>query len=200
MIAALGPACTKKPGLPPTTAAATAEPTQPSTTAAPPTPEPPTTAATPTPGPCGPPVVSAGDRARVPKLGIDAPLSLRVVGPDGRMEDPGNNEVAIYDFCRWPGLGGRPGEKNVVISGLPRGVFRDFERIASGDEINLLINGQTLQYRVVGVCRVPVAGFEKALRSTPKETLTAILGEMGDTRFVAVAERQAGSGAACPTP
>ena len=60
-----------------------------------------------------------GDKLMIPKIGVDAPFSYKVVGSDGQMPNPnGPTDVAYYDFSQWPDGGGLPGEGgNVVLAG-----------------------------------------------------------------------------------
>ena len=105
-------------------------------------------------------------RIRIPQLGVDAPLGVRaVVPPDLVMYAPtGPADVIMYDFSADPRYGGSPGTgANSIFSGhvdysykLPyapanyhgRGVFYDVRLLASGDEIVVVIDGQSLRYTV----------------------------------------------------
>ena len=78
-----------------------------------------------------PPFANLG-RMRIPVLGIDAPLSLRIVEDDGAMPNPeGPDEVSLYDLSTWPGLGGRPGEGgNAIFAGhVDRRVWLDYAQV-----------------------------------------------------------------------
>ena len=172
---------------PPATATATpdqtATPEPDGTAAATPTatatPAPPPDAATPTPEP-GSEVVSTIDelhaeygeppgavlgRMRVPALGIDAPVGVRLVGGDGQMPNPaGPSDVIWYDFSGWEGIGGAiGGGGNAVFSGhvdyaarVPyagvdyrgRGVFFSLSLLSPGDVIEVESAGQTIRYAV----------------------------------------------------
>ena len=105
-------------------------------------------------------------RMRIPTLGVDAPLGGRVVGTDGYMKAPaGPADVVWYDFSRWPGLGGLPGEGgNAVFSGhvdyaarIPyanvnyrgRGVMYSLGLLANGDEIEVEWFGRKYKYAVI---------------------------------------------------
>ena len=172
---------------PPAAATATPEQTatpEPDGTAAPTptataTPAPAPDAATPTPEP-GSDVVSTIDelhaeygeppgavlgRMRVPALGIDAPVGVRLVGGDGQMPNPaGPSDVIWYDFSGWEGIGGAiGGGGNAVFSGhvdyaarVPyadvdyrgRGVFFSLSLLSPGDVIEVESAGQTIRYAV----------------------------------------------------
>ena len=111
-------------------------------------------------------VPAAGDRIRISKIGIDAPLNTKIVPGDGQMQRPDNpDEVVWYDFSQWPGLGGAPGAPgNAVFSGevdsgrnpcdygrTPppcRAVLWDLSRLEKGDEIVVVVGGRTLLYTV----------------------------------------------------
>ena len=139
----------------------------------------PSNAPTPTPEP-GPDVVVTIDdlhdrygeppgavfgRMRVPALGIDAPVGVRLVGGDGQMPNPaGPSDVIWYDFSGWEGIGGAiGGGGNAVFSGhvdyaarVPyagvdyrgRGVFFSLSLLSPGDVIEVESAGQTIRYAV----------------------------------------------------
>ena len=143
------------------------------------TPAPPPDAVTPTPEP-GSEVVSTIEelhsefgeppgavlgRMRVPALGIDAPMGVRLVGGDGQMPNPaGPSDVIWYDFSEWEGIGGAiGGGGNAVFSGhvdyaarVPyadvdyrgRGVFFSLSLLSPGDVIEVESAGQTIRYAV----------------------------------------------------
>ena len=99
-----------------------------------------------------PPFADVG-RMRIPALGIDAPLSLRIVGEDGAMPNPeGPDEVSLYDLSTWPGLGGRPGAPgNAVFAGHvdSRGWLDyaqlEYSGLAVVFALNLLSPGQVIE-------------------------------------------------------
>ncbi len=165
-----GGAATPAPG---GTAPATATP-EPTATPAPPTPDP-----TPTPAPGDTVVTTISDlhagygeppgavlgRLRVPTLGIDAPLGVRLVGGDGQMPNPaGPSDVIWYDFSGWDGIGGSiGGGGNAVFSGhvdyaahVPyadvdyrgRGVFFSLSLLSPGDVIEVERAGESIRYAV----------------------------------------------------
>ena len=109
--------------------------------------------------------VGPGDRLVIPKFGVDAPLTYRSVGLDGVMPNPeGSDDIAYYDFSAWPGKGGRPGAGNAVFAGhvdsgskpckngtVPppcQAVLWDLNNLRVGDEIQVVVGGQTLTYLV----------------------------------------------------
>lgn len=98
-----------------------------------------------------------GDRLIIPKIGVDAPFTYRVVGPDGQMPNPvGPSDVAYYDFSQWPGLGGLPNAGgNVVMAGhvdyinVGPAVFWDLDTLAQGDIIQVRMqDGSLVEYAV----------------------------------------------------
>lgn len=98
-----------------------------------------------------------GSRIVIPKIGVDAPFSFKVIGSDGRMPPPdGPEDVAYYDFCAWPGLGGVPGlGGNAIFSGhvdyhdYGTAVLWDMRDLAPGDIIEIHMNdGSVFQYAV----------------------------------------------------
>jgi len=98
-----------------------------------------------------------GQTLRIPKLGVEAPFTYRVVGPDGQMPNPqGPRDVAYYDFSQWPGLGGVPGAGgNIILAGhvdyinYGPAVFWDVDTLAPGDIIEIVMeDGSVAQYAV----------------------------------------------------
>lgn len=105
-------------------------------------------------------------RFRIPQLGIDAPLGVRAVVPPGLVmyAPTGPADVVMYDFSADPRYGGSPGTgANAIFSGhvdysykLPyaaanyhgRAVFYDVRLLAPGDQIDVVIDGQSLRYAV----------------------------------------------------
>jgi hypothetical protein len=137
--------------------------------------------------------VSAGDRFSIPRFGVDAPLSFRVVGEDGRLEDPdGSDDVSYYNFSTWPGYGGGPGiGGNAVFAGhvdsgfapcrngtVPppcAAVLWDLNKIVQGDEITVTIAGETYRYGVISNEAVSEdAEWAPIFASGQQETLTVI--------------------------
>jgi LPXTG-site transpeptidase (sortase) family protein len=93
----------------------------------------------------------------IPKIGVDAPVTIRVMGPDGVMGAPnGRFDVVWYDFSAFPGLGGYPGASgNAIFSGHVdyhphyEAVFWDLRLLAPGDIIEVyLADGTVARYSV----------------------------------------------------
>ena len=110
--------------------------------------------------------ITNADRVRIGEFDIDAPLTLREVIPNEQMPNPeGTDDVAIYDFSAFPGMGGSPGNGGtIVIAGhvdsaskpcnngkTPppcQAVFWDLNKLRVGDTIELFVNGVTHVYIV----------------------------------------------------
>ena len=95
------------------------------------------------------------DRFVMQRLGINAPVNVSVVGPDGTMGNPlGGNDVVLYDFSAIPGLGGYPGGGNTVIAGhidyiCCLAVFAPLRYVEKGDVIDYYTgDGGLYQYVV----------------------------------------------------
>lgn len=108
----------------------------------------PVTVPTPTPGRPGVPIA----RIVVPAIGVNAPVVVKSLDPDGRMQAPDTpSEVAWYDFTALPGEG-----SNVVLAGhvdfagTGPAVFWDLWRLQPGDTVQLvLVDGSIAVYEVV---------------------------------------------------
>jgi hypothetical protein len=137
--------------------------------------------------------IPSDNRIRIPKIGVDAPLTLKVVASNGQLpRTDGPDDVAIYDLSPFPGLGGMPGRGNNIFSGDPdsgtrscsngtvpppcKAVFFDLRRLARGDEIQVFWERQAFIYRVVANCWVERTGQEVDVlyATTEKEIATLI--------------------------
>ncbi|MFN0093898.1 MAG: class F sortase [Dehalococcoidia bacterium] len=127
-----------------------------------------------------PPVYAAPiDRVRVPKIGVDAPITIRGIDSTGRMENPrGPDDIAWYQFTTKPGLGG-----NAVFSGhvdyVGRGpaVLWDLKKLAQGDVVEVaLSDGTLLEYAIDSTQSFDVDDIpmEDVLAPTALDTLTII--------------------------
>jgi LPXTG-site transpeptidase (sortase) family protein len=138
--------------------------------------------------------VSADDRIVITKFGVDAPLTHRTVGLDGRMPNPeGPDDVAYYDFSAWPGKGGAPGLggnavfaghvdsglkacKNGSVQPPCQAVFWDISQLRVGDEVELHVGGTVHRYRVA--TNEPVSAtngpWDQIVSSTAEESITLI--------------------------
>jgi len=130
-----------------------------------------------------------GDRLLIPSIGVDAPLTMRVVTTDGngaaRMENPeGPKDVAWYDFSAFDSLGGRPGVGgNTVLSGhvdyhdYGPAVFWDLRKLEVGSEIIVhLRDGSEYKYAVQWNRTVEPSSttWSEIVASTSQESLTMI--------------------------
>lgn len=161
------------------------------------TPPPPATmppVITPTSVPIPPPDMLDSDaRIRIPKIGVDAPLSMSIVGADGRLADmPTPDDVLLYDFKEFPGLGGFPGGGNTILAGKRDsgtqpcqngtrpppcpGAFFELTKLTLGDKIQLALGSSVHEYSVVSVCykpRVSTSSYEYIYKtSSSYEMLT----------------------------
>lgn len=140
--------------------------------------------------PVAEPAAAADGRVRIPALGVDAPLGVQRVAPDGTLPMPyGPVDVAWYDFSLHPGLGGIPATAgNTILSGhvdyaatVPYAgvrysgpaVFAELGQLQPGARIEVT-RGQTAVYRVVSVDILPAdrADWLTEFAATPVEMLT----------------------------
>jgi hypothetical protein len=99
-----------------------------------------------------------GLRMWIPKIGVNAPVNVRVIGGDGVMGIPnGKDDVVWYDFSNYGGMGGFPGipGANALFSGHVdyhphyTAVFWDLRLLVPGDEIDVvLLDGSVVRYIV----------------------------------------------------
>jgi LPXTG-site transpeptidase (sortase) family protein len=158
------------------------------------TPEP-TLEPSPTPIPVVP-GTNANDRIVIEKANVSAPISLKVVPPNGgNLPSPnGPDDVAFYDFKNFQGLGGYPGSGGrIVLSGhvdygsgpckngtVPppcTAVFWDLSDLKEGDMIEIRLTNGTHRYRVTGAENIGPNDQEKwtqVWNSTPQETIALI--------------------------
>jgi hypothetical protein len=107
----------------------------------------------------------AGMRMVIPRIGVNAPVNVRVVGADGIMGKPnGRFDVIWYDFGIFPGLAGFPGvpQANALFSGHVdyhpnyTAVFWDLRQLVPGDIIDVyLLDGSLLRYAVQWTTWIP---------------------------------------------
>ena len=99
-----------------------------------------------------------GLRLAIPKIGVNAPVNVRVIGADGAMGTPnGKDDVVWYDFGAFGGMGGFPGTPgaNAMFSGHVdyhphyEAVFWSLRDLVPGDEIDVyLLDGTLVRYAV----------------------------------------------------
>lgn len=135
---------------------------------------------TPPPTPTGvPPSDAPVARLVIPKIGVDAPVQIKGVDPDGAMQAPdGPWNVAWYDFSSKPGFGG-----NAVFSGhvdyvnVGPAVFWDLGDLEQNDIVEVrLEDGTVYRYRVVAKNAFDArsAPIERIVGPTPVESVTII--------------------------
>jgi LPXTG-site transpeptidase (sortase) family protein len=126
-----------------------------------------------------------GDRIIIPKAGVDAPFTYKVVPLGGQMPNPNSwDDVAYYDFVNWPGMGGLPGKGgNVVVAGhvdyINHGpaVFWDLDKLAVGDRVQIrLTDGTMVEYAVEFNKHIEAAkaDWEAIVSGTADESITLI--------------------------
>ncbi|HZP56390.1 MAG TPA: class F sortase [Dehalococcoidia bacterium] len=126
-----------------------------------------------------------GDRLIIPKIGVDAPFSYKVVPGNGVMPNPNSwDDVAYYDFSSWPGMGGLPGKGgNVVLAGhvdyIRHGpaVFWDLHKLERGDRVQIrLKDGSTVEYEVMfnKFVSEDAGNFNQIVSATADESVTLI--------------------------
>lgn len=126
-----------------------------------------------------------GDRIIIPKAGIDAPFSYKVVPVGGQMPNPNSwDDVAFYDFVNWPGMGGLPGKGgNVVVAGhvdyINHGpaVFWDLDKLVVGDRVQVrLKDGTVVEYAIEFNKHIEAdkADWEAIVSGTADESITLI--------------------------
>jgi LPXTG-site transpeptidase (sortase) family protein len=119
------------------------------------------------------------ERIVIPSIGVDAPIDLKSMGPDGMMQPPnGPEDVVWYDFTARPGSSG-----NAVFSAhvdyhdYGPAVFAKLKDLEKGDVIEVrLADATTLRYQVVVSVTYPAADapFEDIVGPTSRETATLI--------------------------
>jgi hypothetical protein len=136
----------------------------------------------------------SGDHLRVERIGIDATVSVHVIGPDGqqiRAPDSKPDDVYLEDFSvNWAGkYGGLPGTANTVMNGKRDdgtnacmggqlsppcpGVFANLALLRDGDAVGLFWKGQPYTYTVVSRCLKPTrsSNWDAVYASTKSEIL-----------------------------
>lgn len=124
-------------------------------------------------------------RLVISRIGVNAPLTVRAVGSDGVMRNPrGPEDVALYDFSAFGGLGGWPGiGGNTVLSGhvdyvnVGPAVFWRLGDLQPGDEIELhLDDGSIIKYTVRWNRTVDDASsdWNSIVAATSQESVTLI--------------------------
>ncbi len=159
------------------------------------TPLPPTVTAVPTrvPQPTPTPLPPEGNRIRIPRIGVDAPLKLSTLDASGVLQEPDTpDDVLVYDFSKYAGVGGWFDGGNLVLAGYARsekpcnggrmpppcaGVFYSINQLVPGDRIQVWWDKQEYVYTVVSTCTVDAAkNFEPIVKYTDVPAITLITG------------------------
>lgn len=126
-----------------------------------------------------------GTRLMIPKIGVDAPFTVKEVGTDGQMPNPnGPEDVAWYDFSQWPGLGGLPGKGgNTVLAGhvdyinYGPAVFWRLHELEVGDTVEIRLgDGTTATYKIEfnKTIEAAAADWTPIVEATADESVTLI--------------------------
>lgn len=126
-----------------------------------------------------------GDRLIIPKIGVDAPFTYKVVPGSGQMPNPnGPEDVAYYDFSDWAGMGGVPGlGGNVVLAGhvdyINHGpaVFWELDQLTVGDRVQIRMkDGTVIEYAIEFNKHIDAdaAPWEAIVGGTSEESITLI--------------------------
>lgn len=139
----------------------------------------PTPTPVPTSTPAPPPPTASPVRMVIPAIGVDAPISVKGLLPDGVMELPnGPEDVAWYNFTARPGAG-----SNAVFSGhldyrnYGPAVFWRLKELQQGDIVEVrLDDGSVLRYRVslMTSYEARTAPVAEIVGPSSKEVLTLI--------------------------
>jgi LPXTG-site transpeptidase (sortase) family protein len=118
-------------------------------------------------------------RLVIPRIDVDAPISVKNLGPDGGMDAPdGPEDVAWYQFTNRPGEG-----SNAVFSAhvdyrnYGPAVFAHLEDLKKGDAVEVhLADGTVYRYQVVVTVSYPAetAPSEDIVGPTSREVITLI--------------------------
>ena len=129
--------------------------------------------------PPAPAVAPLPARLVIPRIGVDAPLTVRGIGADGAMENPlGPEDVAWYDFTSRPGEGG-----NAVLSGhvdyrnYGPAVFARLKDLQPSDVVEVYgVDGSAFLYRVTARAAYAAESAPTAdiLADTGRDMLTLI--------------------------
>jgi LPXTG-site transpeptidase (sortase) family protein len=126
-----------------------------------------------------------GTHLVIPKIGVDAPFTVKEVGTDGQMPNPnGPEDVAYYDFAQWNDLGGTPGKGgNVVLAGhvdyirYGPAVFWRLHELEVGDTIEIqMADGTSATYKVEFNKQIDAsaADWTPIVEATADESITLI--------------------------
>ena len=130
------------------------------------------------------PAAGSSMRFKIPRIGVDAPVTIRGIGSDGQMGTPnGRFDVVWYDFSAFSGMGGYPGDGgNAVFSGHVdyhpnyEAVFWDLRLVGPGDIVEVgLPNGTAVRYSVQWSETIsPDADFISYVTKTGQDVITIV--------------------------
>jgi hypothetical protein len=143
------------------------------------------------------------NRILIASIGVDAPLSSKVVPANRSLPNPdGPDDAVLYDFAALGGFGGAPGGGNVVISAkldsgtvacqggnVPPPCFAAFGSLASlkaGAKVQIVWEGKLNEYTILSSCWVANTSrqFESFVKTTDYEAVTLLTaaGNFDETR------------------
>lgn len=112
----------------------------------------------------------------IEKVGINAPIYLKKVKKDGIMEMPDSpDDVVLYDFRIFPGVGGEIGKiGNAILTGHVDSGFEpckegtidppceavlwDLDKIKKNDEVKIIYGKKSFRYNVISNRRIKPLG------------------------------------------
>jgi LPXTG-site transpeptidase (sortase) family protein len=118
-------------------------------------------------------------RLVIPKIGVDAPVTVKGLDPNGAMQNPnGPEDVAWYDFTARPGQGG-----NAVFSGhldyhdYGPAVFARLREMTTGDLVEVRLEDGAVYRYVVTISVLYPAGSapsQEIVGPTGREMVTLV--------------------------
>jgi hypothetical protein len=130
-----------------------------------------------------PDIYGSNDRFVMTSRGINAPVNIRDIGPDGIMGDPaGKDDVVRYNFGMFPGMGGTPGEGGTIVVAAHvdyrpnfQGPFWTIRSAQPGEFIDYYRDGKKITYQVDWVRQLTPGGdWGSLFVATQQESLIAI--------------------------
>lgn len=131
-----------------------------------------------------------GSHLLIPKILVDAPVSVRPISPEGALPDTDDrHDIVLYDLSSLQLNGGDPREGNALMFGhLDAGsvpchngyvpppcyaVLGSLELLSVNDDVIILWEGNEIVYKVVSFCWVAITDpFETFASNTPYQALT----------------------------
>lgn len=129
-------------------------------------------------------ITATGWSISIPSLGVRATVYGRSIGSNGVMGNPaGAWDVIWYDFSRFPGLGGTPGQlgANAVFAGhlnyvgVGPAVFAGISRLRPGDTVTVYTREGAITYAVQWSQRVGAYDdVSNLVASTGRDAITLV--------------------------